>query len=224
MNIHTYIKDFYEAFIKEHKAINAAKDSMLSSGYIESHYNDIQPTSDLIYPCNKNYFYKRDSGNTEQNKFKNIHLYSKANKTSKFFDLVNKNPILNLTFPEKDNFKYSNSPDKPKFLQEFCNKYEHLTDLTFASPSTHNNIRFPYKKINLVILDTPRRKSITTNKYFTITVNEEQFKLRDQFNAMYFLGDMSISIFNPYYPNLFVYAARFEFESYSKLIPKAAII
>jgi hypothetical protein len=223
MNIHAYIKDFYQAFIQEYKTISAAKDSMLGSGYTENHYNDLSPTSDLIYPVNKNHFYKRDQDNTEQNKFIGLHLYTKENPTLKFFNLVKKNPILNLAFPEKDNFKY-NLPKKHEYFNTFSSKFSHLSDLNFVSPSTNNEIRFEHKKIILLILDTPRRKNIIVDKYFTITINGDTFKLKDQFDAMYFLSDAPISIKNPYYPKLFMYAARFEFENYLNLIPKAAML
>jgi hypothetical protein len=223
MNIEAYIKDFYQNFIHEYKSINAAKNSMLDMGYNECHYNDISPASDLIYPSNKNYFYKRDHETTNQNKFIGTHLYTKESTTSRFFDHVSKNPILNLIFSEKDNFNYK-MPTKHEYFKTFCNKFSYLTDLYFVSPSTCHEIRFEFKKITLLILDTPRRKSITTNKYFTIKIHDEQYQLKDQFNAMYFLTDTPISILNPYYPNLFMYAARFEFEKYLNLMPKAAML
>ena len=223
MNIQAHIKEFYQTFVQEYKQITAAKNSMLSNGYTESHYNDASPTSNLLYPSNRNFRYKRDYESTNKNKFIGIPLYSKENATSKFFDHVNKNPILNLAFPEKDNLNY-NTPTKHEYFKTLCNRFDSLTDLNYISLSTNDEIRFEFKKIALLILDTPRRKSVTTNKYFTIKVNEEEFKFRDQFNALYFLSDAPISIYNPYYPNLFVYAARFEFENYSKLIPKAAML
>ena len=109
-------------------------------------------------------------------------------------------------------------------MTRLCSQFEYLTDLTYASHSTHNEIRPAFKKINLVIVDTPKRRAITTNKFVTIQIGENIFQLKDRFDAIYYLTDRPISIFNPYYKHIFAYVATFEFESYSKVAPTQGIV
>jgi hypothetical protein len=218
MNILTYIEKFYCDFINEYLNIEKEKDIIQSQGFSELHYNTVSPYSDLLFPSNKNFFYKEDTQFTEQNNFIGLELYTKENNTMKFFNTVNKNPILNLMFPEKDNLKSTNFRIN-EYFKTFCSKYNFMTDFSFVSPNTHNNIRFEYKKLHLIIMGTDLERN-----YLEIKLKKQNFNLSKKLQAIYFLSDDKIEIINPAFKNAFIYGARFEFDDYSSLIPACGAI
>jgi hypothetical protein len=214
MDAIAYINSFYSDFLKEYENIEREKSLVEQEGFSELHYNTVSPSSNIIYPSNKNFYYKRDDYHTEQNKFMGIELYTKENNTIKFFKIVNRNPILNIMFPEKDNINIKYTENNLKaYFNNFCSKYEFLTDFGYVSPSSNNNIRFESKKINLVIMDTN-----IENNSLTFKIKDQLYNLNKKFEAMYFLSDEKIEINNPLYEKAFVYGVRFEFNDYKQLL------
>ena len=223
MDALAYIKNFYKIFLDEYKPITNAKNIMLGAGYSDMHYNGTASYTNLLFPSNKNFLYKRDFDRTEQTKYIGIDLFSKENTTTKAFSVINKNNILSKQYTEEICQEF-HRPIQSEYITQLCSQFKYLTDLTYASHSTHANIRSASKRINLIIVDTTRRRTITTNKFVTVQIGENIFQLKDRFDAIYYLTDRPISIFNPYYKHFFVYVVTFEFENYLNLKPTEGIV
>lgn len=214
--INEYIYNFLSDFKTNYSLLkNDIYNIQNNYGLADMHYNNYSPESDLIYPCNRISDFVADVENCPENTFKGIPLYQHETQATKFFDVVNQNPLLNLLYPERDNMRYD-FPEPPDSMKEFCKQYKAMTTFMYSSMKSHKSIRPEYKHIILLIYDKG-------DGPITIRSNGIEATLNENFNSFYFLHDTPCEIINPFYEKNFTFLGVFEFENYAEFTSRNTV-